>query len=302
MNIWQWLASLFSKPTTTTTTTRMPMETTTTTTTTRMGDGKMKIAVCDGINIYPDPRNRLNGCVNDCLDVSSYLKDVCGFNEVKVLLDSNANYNNVTNAIAEALAKKPDVFMYTNSSHGTRMVDTNGNESDGYCEAICLYDKFLWDYDFKKLLAKADPKTSVIIWSDSCHSCGVTREFLAAMNDSSYVSIPKYLPPPDNMDALHVSMMPIARAIFEPREDMNEILLAGCKSDQFSFDASFSINGVARPNGAFTYYALKVLKENPPMTYDDFIKKLNVFLPSSKYSQNPVCETNSNMRDRLIFS
>jgi hypothetical protein len=268
-----------------------------TTTTTTSGGKKMKIAVVDGINNYPDPRNRLNGCVNDALDMSNLFKNVYGFDEVTVLLDTNANYANVTSAIANGLAKKPDVFVYTNSSHGTRTIDTTGTEADGYSEAICLYDKFLWDYDFKKLLAQADPKTSVVIWSDSCHSCGVTREFLMTMNDASYVSIPKYLPPEDNMVALQVSMMPIAKAVFEPREDMNVVLLAGCKSAEYSYDASFE-----KPNGAFTYYALKILKENPIITYDDFIKKLNVYLPSSRYPQTPVCETNSGMRNKLIFS
>jgi hypothetical protein len=293
---WFWRALVGPPRTTTTTTTKTFFNNIIT------GDNKMKIALCVGINKYPNPANNLSGCVNDANDMASLLKDVYKFDEVVMLLDSDANYSNVTNAISNALAKKPDVFAYTNSSHGTRAVDFTKTEDDGYNEAICLYDKFLWDYDFKKLLAKADPKTNVIVFSDSCHSCGVTREFLATMNDFSYVSIPKYLPPKDNMDALHVSMMPIARAIFEPRENMNEVLLAGCKSDQFSFDASFSINGVARPNGAFTYYALKILNENPSITYDEFIKKLNVFLPSGRYPQTPVCETNSNMKSKLIFS
>lgn len=307
---WQWFLNIIhgysgTKTTTTVTNTTSTITVTTTTppeifttTTTTTGDKKMKIAVCDGINKYPNPANNLNGCVNDARDMLDLFKNFYKFDEVIVLLDSDATYANVYNAIAASLAKKPGVFVYSNSSHGTRKVDPTGTESDGYCEAICLYDKFLWDFDFKNLLAKADPTTRITVFSDSCHSAGVTREFLAAMNDSSYVSIPKYLPPEDNMEALQVSMMPISKAIFEPREDMNEALLAGCKSDQYSYDARFD----GRPNGAFTYYTNQVLRENPVITNDEFVKQMSLYLPSSYYPQCPVCETNSNMRSRLIFS
>ena len=228
----------------------------------------MKVGLCVGLNKYPNPANNLAGCVNDANDFFSLLKDVYKFDNVVTLLDSDATYKNVTDKITELLALKPDVFVYTNSSHGTRIADTTGTEDDGYCEAICLYDKFLIDHDFRQVLAKADPKTHITVVSDSCHSAGVTREFLMAMNDFSYVSQPKYLPPPDNMDALMVSMSPLTKAIFEPNENMNEVLLAGCKSDQYSYDARFE----NRPNGAFTYYAIQILRQDPSITYENFVE------------------------------
>jgi len=296
-----WLTSFLSgiwdafrkSDTTTTTTPIVDLSNTTTT----IGDNKVKIALCVGINKYPNPANNLHGCVNDANDLASLLRNTYGFNDVIMLLDSEATYSNVTRAIADELAKSPDVFVYTNSSHGTRVPDTTGTEVDGYCEAICLYDKFLVDHDFHKILAKANPKTHVIVFSDSCHSGNVTREFLMTMNDSSYISVPKYLPHPDNIEAYRAAMSPTVRAIFEAREVMNEVLLAGCQSNQYSYDANF--NG--RPNGAYTYFALQILKENPAITYNDFVSKLNKYLPSTRYPQNPVCETNSNMRDSLIF-
>ena len=301
-----WLISLLStlfsilgKPVTTTTTSTVTSAVdSTTSTTTRLQGTKMKIALCIGVNKYPNPANNLQGCVNDANDFYNLLKSQYGFNEIKMLLDSDATLKNVTDAILNALAQKPDVFVMTNSSHGTRLVDTSGTEADGYAEAICLYDKFLMDYDFRKILAQADPKTRVVILSDSCHSAGVTREFLMAMNDFSYVSKPKYLPPPDNMEAIQVSMLPISKAIFEPNPNMKEVLLAGCKSDQYSYDASFD----GRPNGAFTYYTMQLLKQNPSITYEGFITDMSKFLPSNRYPQCPVCETNEAMKNTPIFS
>lgn len=287
-----------TQPVTSTTTTVAPSPFLTTTTTTQTGDDKVKVALCVGINKYPNPANNLSGCVNDAKDNAQNFAEVYKFNKIVMLLDLEATIKNVKDKISELLAMKPDVFVFTNSSHGTRVADTSGTEIDGYCEAICLYDGFFMDKDIKKLLATADPKTRITIVSDSCHSAGVTREFLLAMNDFTYESKPKYLPPEGNMEALAVGMMPISKAIFEPNEKMSEVLLAGCKSDQYSYDASF--NG--RPNGAFTYYMNQVLRSTPEITYGDFIRKINQSLPSSRYPQCPVLETNSNMEKTLIFS
>ena len=287
----------------TTTTTKIPSITTTTTTfisnqtttTTTGGSPKTKVALCVGINHYPTPVNDLSGCVNDANDFASLLKNQYKFDEVKILLNSEATLQNVSSYISALLEKKPDVFVMTNSSHGTRIASSI--ESDGYCEALCLYDKFLMDHDFHQMLAKADPKTKITVVSDSCHSAGVTRAFLMAMNDCSYVSKPKYLPHPDNIEALHVSMMPIAKAVFEPNESMNEVLMAGCKSSEYSYDASF--NG--KPNGAFSYYAIQLLKSNSALTYGNFVEKMTQYLPSGRYPQTPVVETNENMKNCVIF-
>jgi hypothetical protein len=289
------ISLLFKKPTKTTTTTTKKIDITTTTTT--KGDNKMKLALCCGINKYPNPENNLAGCVNDCLDLSNLLTNSYGF-EVKALIDNNYTRNNFIKSIESLLERNPDVLVITNSSHGTRFVDNSGFETDGYCEALCLYDGLIVDHDFKAILAKANPKTSIVVFSDSCHSTGVTRNFLRTMNDFDYVSVPKYLPPEDDMEAISVSMAPISKAIFEPNEKMNEVLLAGCKSDQYSYDASFG----KRPNGAFTYYTIKILSKNPSITYEDFIKEMNKYLPSGRYPQCPVCETNENMKKKVIFS
>lgn len=296
MNFLNYIISLLfgNKPTkTTTTTTKITITTNTTTT----GDTKMKLALCCGINKYPNPANNLAGCVNDCLDLSKLLTSTYGF-EVKTLMDQEYTRNNFIKNIEALLARSPDVLVITNSSHGTRFVDNSGLEADGYCEALCLYDGLIVDHDFKNILAKANPKTNIIVFSDSCHSTGVTRNFLRTMNDFEYVSVPKYLPPEDDMEAISVSMLPISKAIFEPNEKMNEVLLAGCKSDQYSYDASFG----NRPNGAFTYYTIKILNEKPSITYEEFINEINKYLPSGRYPQCPVCETNENMKKKVIFS
>ena len=276
-----------------------PSNTTTTTTKLQIGDhnmdGKVKVALCIGINQYPNPANNLQGCINDAKDWAKVLDEVFHFDVIKILLDSDATLKNVVDSAEELLMANPDTFVITDSSHGTRI--PSNMEEDGYCEAICLYDNFLIDHDFHQMLSKANPNTKIVVVSDSCHSAGVTREFLLTMNDFTYASQPKYLPNPDNMLALKASMAPIAKAIFEPTEGMNEILIAGCKSDQYSYDANFD----GKPNGAFTYYVLKCIRENPNLTYSQLIQRMNEYLPSSRYPQCPVLETDGKNKDLLLF-
>jgi hypothetical protein len=63
-----------------------------------------------------------------------------------------------------------------------------------------------------------------------------------------------------------------------------DLLMAGCRDAEYSYDADFG----ARPNGAFTYYALKTLKSLAPgATYADWHKAIQTCLPSASYPQSP---------------
>jgi hypothetical protein len=53
---------------------------------------------------------------------------------------------------------------------------------------------------------------------------------------------------------------------------------------EYSWDTQFR----GRPNGAFTYYAIKTLKTLPPdATYEQWYRKIRDYLPSSRLPQNP---------------
>ncbi len=62
------------------------------------------------------------------------------------------------------------------------------------------------------------------------------------------------------------------------------VLLSACKDEEYGYDAWF--NG--RPNGAFTYVALQVLKNLPATaTYKEWHQKIREFLPHVNYPQTP---------------
>jgi hypothetical protein len=63
-----------------------------------------------------------------------------------------------------------------------------------------------------------------------------------------------------------------------------DLLLAGCTDTEYSYDANFD----ERPNGAFTYYALKTLPTLPAdATYAHWYQAIRAYLPSSNYPQSP---------------
>jgi hypothetical protein len=60
-----------------------------------------------------------------------------------------------------------------------------------------------------------------------------------------------------------------------------DLLLAGCKDTEYSWDTSFH----GRPTGAFTYYALKTLREGA--TYEEWFTAIRDYLPSTRLPQTP---------------
>jgi hypothetical protein len=300
--------ALFKKPPKTTTTTTRPAEVFTTTstthpvlgtTTTTLGGKKMKVALVSAINNYPGTENDLSGCVPDAQDWKEILLNQYGFDRVDILLDSDVTIKNTNNKLRELSLLKPDTLVWCYSGHGSSVVDTNGDEPDGKDECLCLFDGFYVDDDIRKFLDTIESNTmDFVFFCDSCHSGSITREFMRAMNDFSYISTPKYMPPRDNMDALNLAGLPLIKSILEVKEIKNEILFTGTTSDSYSYDASF--NG--KSNGAFTYYCLQVLKDNPVITYGDFYKKLRILLPSRAYPQTPQFEpSNEQMANKIMF-
>ena len=62
------------------------------------------------------------------------------------------------------------------------------------------------------------------------------------------------------------------------------LLLAGCQDTEFSWDTRFG----GRPNGAFTFYALKSFRTLlPGASYQQWFRAISHYLPSTRLPQNP---------------
>src|SRR5262245_63262917 len=100
-----------------------------------------------------------------------------------MLLDAQATKKRVLAEVDRLLAgaKKGDVLVFTNSSHGTYVADTNGDE-ERYDEAMCPYDcadNLLIVDELRELFANMPKDVRQAVISDSCYSGTVTRAAVA---------------------------------------------------------------------------------------------------------------------------
>ncbi len=274
-----------------------------------------KKALCIGINNYPGTHMDLQGCVNDANDWAATLADR-GFAVTK-LLDSQATKAAMMAAMSGLIGKaaKNDTLVITFSGHGTYMPDLDGDEADGFDEALCTYDIStngpINDDEIKTLFANRKAGVSILLVADSCHSGTVSR---AAQGEPDAMTRPRFMPMGNWMSAKSLpkalagklSANVLAPIGVSPLQGlysrmMGDVLLAGCKEgpNNYSYDAT--ING--RPNGAFTYYALKTFKTlKPEATYADWHKAIVKYLPSSSYPQFPQLFASDTARKRIVFA
>lgn len=139
-------------------------------------------AVMIGIN-YVGTQSELKGCIADVKNMMNYIKDVHGFtdSDITMLLDDGEHTrptrDNIMNAYAKvaAEAQPGDVVFCHYSGHGSKLVDDNGDEADGYDEALVPVDYnetgLLRDDDvFKTLVGPMKRGVNMTCIYDCCHS------------------------------------------------------------------------------------------------------------------------------------
>ena len=142
-------------------------------------------ALLIGINNYPDPASRLDGCVNDVFLMSSVLQEI-GFapEDIRVVLDERATGAAIRERIDWLLEGTADgqerVLFY--SGHGAQLPDYNPAEVvDHVDECLVPYD-FHWtqesaitDDDFLRYYSALPYSAKFYTIFDCCHSGGLTR-------------------------------------------------------------------------------------------------------------------------------
>jgi metacaspase-1 len=269
-----------------------------------------KRALCVGINDYPYDGSDLNGCVNDARAWAKLLVEHFDFpsTEVKLITDSQATKANILSGIKELLsgASQGDVLVFTNSSHGTYVVESGGDEPT-YDEALCPYDtaeNLILDDELREVFANIPEGVHQVNIHDNCFSGTSTR---AAISEN----IPGLVTPDDRRvrflsPALRgepVLENPFKaqpkRAINYPESKMKETLLSGSTDKEYSYDAL--IGGVY--HGAMTYFALQTIREaNFRISYSQLHTRVNYLLDQAGYPQHPQLEGSLHNKRRQIFA
>lgn len=246
-----------------------------------------KYALCIGINDYPGSDSDLSGCVNDANDWAAELHGR-GFG-VTQMLDGQASHAAMAQAIASLIdrAAPGDTLVITYSGHGTWVPDSSGDEPDGRDEGLCPHDIGragpLLDDDIRRLFARRKAGTRILLISDSCHSGSVTRGREDDLDDAAprarFMPLQAWMP----RGELPAAARRPAKLVVGLARAGSDLLLAGCQDTEYSWDTRFR----GRPNGAFTYYALKTLRERQPATYQAWFNAIGEYLPSTRLPQSP---------------
>lgn len=269
-----------------------------------------KRAVCVGINDYPIPGADLKGCVNDARQWAGLLKDHYEFSggDISLLLDKDAPKAKVIAALKGLLSKarSGDVLVFTNSSHGTYVPDTSGDE-EGYDEAMCpwdIKDNLIVDDDLRGLFSDLPRGVHLTVISDSCFSGTLTRAMLS--DNIPGMSFPdhrrvRFLNPAllgRGIITNPIGISPRGKLAF-PQASMSHLLLSGCNDHEYSYDAQ--IGGSF--HGAMTYHAIKAITDAGfKLTYAALAKRLQPMLDAAGYWQHPQLEGRSENKRRGLFT
>ncbi|MBI1307885.1 MAG: hypothetical protein GC181_14875 [Bacteroidetes bacterium] len=154
---------------------------------------QQKRALIVAIGDYPpETKWRHISSLNDIPLVQSALK-IQGFNDFTILKNEQATKKGIVDAIRDLQnrAEKGDVLVLHFSSHGQRIADDNGDELDGYDEAIVTYnahafysetyhgEEHLRDDEIEILIEglrqKVGKDGDVLMIADACHSGTLSR-------------------------------------------------------------------------------------------------------------------------------
>jgi len=268
-----------------------------------------KLALCIGINNYPGTDSDLSGCLNDANDWGAALK-ARGFTVTK-LIDAAATGKAMRQRIASVIetASAGDLVVVQYSGHGSFVPDDNGDEPDGTDECLCPYDIKskgpITDDELAELFAARTSGVRVVFLADSCHSGTVSRFAPittppTTKGRSSPVRKVRFLPPGVFLSARESSRLGVrSRRPASPPGRHHGLLMSGCQDTEYSYDAWFK----GRPNGAFTFVALRELARLAASAkYKDWYAAVRKVLPSQQYPQSPNLYGTSSMKNWKVFA
>ena len=192
----------------------------------------LQVAICIGVNYQTHAHGRLEGCVNDAKNLSTFLREHRGFDTVAVMTDEPANirtsmYPTAQNIVMQLyqLALRThrehvsDVWI-SFSGHGIQVRDASGDEADGRDECIVPVDYMqsgvVSDDLLRHVLNMMHPRTRCMVLMDCCHS-GTSLDLIYHLDDAYNC---------ERVDDEHV------RDALQP----DVIMISGCKDAQTSAD------------------------------------------------------------------
>lgn len=257
-----------------------------------------------GIN-YVNTDNELNGCYNDVVNVSQYLRTVLGYvapGAISILTDGNRNVAGTASALPPTrqnilagmtalvdgmVAGDEAVFHF--SGHGSLVRDTNGDEATGFDSCLCPIDYdapsasgggVVTDDEIRALLVNRVPRGArLYIILDCCHNgsgCDIRYKY------EDFSILVRERPTP--------LWRTQQRAFVNPKytDTAGEVfMISGSRDEQTSADAYIN-NAYA---GALTYAVFAILRANHAAirtySWSALLRDVRHFMRVNKYTQIP---------------
>ncbi|MCH8293465.1 caspase family protein [Candidatus Poribacteria bacterium] len=250
-----------------------------------------KWALLIGVNEYiydgiPD----LKGCETDVELMRKVLTTKYGFpkENIGLILSEKATKENIVAALKEWLIEKPkagDIVILYYSGHGVQIVDTSGDEEDGFDEAFCPTDvkpneskteflNVLLDDELDELLSQI-PTDNVTVILDCCHSGTATKSLMSVgmsqsrVIDRDLLLVAKQKPkPPKNEKPPQGS----SRAPGNP----SHVVITGCDDHEVSQERTWYSPDVGYfRSGVLTKYLVDELnQQQPDITYTNLMARI----------------------------
>jgi hypothetical protein len=294
-----------------------------------------KVALCVGQNEYAAHTGitPLRGCVNDAMLIGEMLR-FAGF-DVRQIHDKGATQQGVLGRFETEVARlrEGDYFVFWNSSHGYQVKDRSGDElHDGLDEAVCTYDTDvrdpLTDDKIARIFARANPRTTIFLGSDSCHSGTLTRDFAEGLrqngNDPKHYQAPRLWVPTEDVRFRQglvdfdmwklIDDEPAQKETLEPSPDelrtfgrlghpppeVRHLLLSGCKPEQVSWDAHYNGQNHGAMSFNFAKAVLRAWKSGKAITYAEAHQQ-TVDGVHERFQQDPQLEGPRTLADEPVF-
>lgn len=292
-------------------------------------------ALIVGIDNYPAPVPRLQGCVNDAESVKNYLQVRAPKDGntliLKTLYNENATRTNIVKMFESHLAKATanDIALFFYCGHGSQEPANEAfweSEPDHQCETLVCYDSRsedgmdLADKELATLIdlvAKKGAHTVMIF--DCCNSGTITRDlddnFEELPNSVSSRTAPvrsseeknakgfryvrplsSYLKPSD----FEPDTRALAMATDEPVSVPNprHVAISAALSSQTAKETTLG----NQRRGVFTYSLIKTLTENQTgLTYADIVRRVRALVANKVADQNPQLAVNNQEDANLLF-
>ena len=257
-----------------------------------------------GIN-YVNTDNELNGCYNDVVNVSQYLRTALGYvapGAISILTDGNRNVAGTASALPPTrqnilagmtalvdgmVAGDEAVFHF--SGHGSLVRDTNGDEATGFDSCLCPIDYdapsasgggVVTDDEIRALLVNRVPRGArLYAILDCCHNgsgCDIRYKY------EDFSILVRGRPTP--------LWRTQQRAFVNPKytDTAGEVfMISGSRDEQTSADAYIN-NAYA---GALTYAVFAILRANQAAirtySWSALLRDVRHFMRVNRYTQIP---------------